>query len=62
MIGIYSVQNSVAKTTCGLHVKSRTLKIKPHVHTINFIEIDRNLLEMIQAPFEVAAAFAKAAF
>ena len=52
----------MAKIIRGSRVKSRTLEIKPRVHTINFIEIDRNLLEMIQAPFEVAAAFAKAAF
>ena len=30
------------------HVMSRTLKIKPHVHTIKFIKIDLNLLKMTQ--------------
>ena len=32
----YSVQNSVARITRESHVKSRTLKIKPRVHTIKF--------------------------
>ena len=33
MIGSYSVQSSVARPTCGPHIKSRTLEIKPRVHT-----------------------------
>ena len=36
MTGSYSVQSSVARTTRGLHIKSRTLKLKPRVHTIKF--------------------------
>ena len=36
MANSYYVQSSVARTTCGLYVKRRTLKIKPSVHTIVF--------------------------
>ena len=36
MTDSYTVQSSVAKTTRGPHVKSRTLEIKPRVHTIKF--------------------------
>ena len=32
MIGIYSVQSSVARPTRGAHVKSRTLELKSRVH------------------------------
>ena len=48
MTGSYSVQSSVARPTRGPHVKSRTLEIKPRVHTKFFVEIDWNLLEMTQ--------------
>ena len=37
MTGSYSMQSSVARPTRGPHVKSRTLEIKPRVHTINFL-------------------------
>ena len=37
MIGSYSVQSSVTRLIRGPHVKSRTLKIKPRVHTIKFL-------------------------
>jgi len=46
MTSSYSVNCSVARTINGLHIKSRTLEIKPYIHTKNFIEIDRNLLKM----------------
>ena len=36
MTGCYSVQSSVARPTRGPHVKSRTLKLKPRIHTIKF--------------------------
>ena len=35
----YFMQSSVAKITHGSHVKSRTLKIKPRIHTIKFYRI-----------------------
>ena len=34
MISSYFVQSSVARIIYGPHVKSRTLEIKPRVHTI----------------------------
>ena len=36
MIGSYSVQSSVARPTREPYVKSRTLELKPRVHTIKF--------------------------
>ena len=45
MTGRHSLQNSVAKTTRGPHVKSRTLEIKPRVHTIKFY---RNRLKFFE--------------
>ena len=41
----YSVQSSVTRITRGSHVKSRTLEIKPCVHTIKFY---RNRLEFVR--------------
>ena len=38
MTGSYSVQSRVARPTHGPHVQSRTLKIKPRVHTIKFYQ------------------------
>jgi len=38
MTSRYSLQSSVAKTTRGPHVKSRTAEIKPRVHTIKFYQ------------------------
>jgi len=44
MTGSYFVQISVARTTCGPHMKSRTLELKPRVHTIKFY---RNWLKFV---------------
>ena len=52
----YSVQSNVARITHGSHIKSRTQKIKYCVHTINFIKIDRNLLEMTQYDWQLLCA------
>ena len=38
MTGSYSVQNSMARRTCGPHTKSWTPEIKPRVHTIDFYQ------------------------
>ena len=38
MIGSYSLQSSMARTTCGPHVKSRTLEIEPRIHIIKFYQ------------------------
>ena len=37
-------------------VQSRTLKLKSRIHTINFIKIDRNLLEMTQYDWQLLCA------
>ena len=36
MTSNYFVQSSVARITRGFYVKSRTLEIKPRIHTIKF--------------------------
>ena len=56
MIGSYSVQSSVARPTRGPYDKSRILKLKSRVHIKNFIEIDRNLLEMTQYDWQLLCA------
>jgi len=38
MIGSYSLQSSMARITCGPHVKSRALEIEPRVHIIKFYQ------------------------
>jgi hypothetical protein len=42
----YFVQIIIPRSTCGLHIDSRTLKLKAPVHTLNFNEFDWNLLKM----------------
>jgi hypothetical protein len=42
----YFVQISMPRSTHGLHVESRTPKLKVHIHTLNFNEFDLILLEM----------------
>ena len=44
MTSSYSMQSSVARTICGPHIKSRILKIKPHIHTI---KCHRNWLKFV---------------
>ena len=44
MTDSYSVQRGATKPICGPHVKSRTLEIKPRVHTTKFY---RNWLKFI---------------
>ena len=45
MTGSYSVQSSVARLTRGPHVKSRTLELKPRIHTIKFYQ---NCLKLVE--------------
>ena len=54
--GSYSVQSSVAKTTRGLHIKSRTLELKPRVHTIKLYRNWLKLLEMSQYNWQILCA------
>ena len=56
MIDSYSVQSSVARPTRGPHVKSRTLELKFCVHTIQFYQIDQNLLKMTQYDTQLLCA------
>ena len=56
MTGSYFVQNSVARPTRGPYDKSRILKLKSRVHIKNFIENDRNLLEMTQYDWQLFCA------
>ena len=48
MTGSYSVQSIVARPTRGPHVKSRTLELKPRVHTIKFNRNGPKFFEMTQ--------------
>ena len=43
----------MGRTICGPHVKSRTLEIKPRVHTRKFIKIVWNLLQMTQYDWQL---------
>ena len=45
MTSSYFMQSSVARITRGSHIKSRTLEIKPHVHTIKFYRNWLNFFE-----------------
>ena len=56
MTSRYSMQISVARPTCGSHIKIQTLEIKHRVHAINFVEIDRNFLEMTQYDWQLLCA------
>ena len=56
MTGSYSMQSRLARTTRGPHVKSRTLEIKSHVHTIIFYAVTCDLCRAWPVTYAVALA------
>ena len=56
MTGSYSVQNIMARPTRGPHVKSRTLELKSHVHTIKFNRNGPKFFEMTQYNWQLLYA------
>ena len=56
MTDSYSVQNSVARPTCGPHDKSRTLELKSRVHTIKFNQNWPKFFEMTQYNWQLLCA------
>ena len=56
MTGSYSVQNSVARPTRGPHIKSRTLELKPRIHTIKFNQNGPKFFEVTQYNWQLLCA------
>ena len=53
MTGGYSLQSSVARSICGTQVKSQTLEIKSHLHTIIFFSKLKKIMVIIQYDWQL---------